>query len=100
MQIDIVRRLCRCRQHSTLIRVSCSGNKHSADLSINALRFRELKCTTLRQIYGMVLVTTPRVGIAERLLLLKISTTVGGAGKPAAAPRSAYGFGKYEWRRN
>jgi hypothetical protein len=48
----------------------------------------------------MVLVTTPRVGIAERLLLLKISTTVGGAGKPAAAPRSAYGFGKYEWRRN
>jgi hypothetical protein len=59
-----------------------------------------LECTTLRQIYGMVLVTTPRVGIAERLLLLKISTTVGGAGKPAAAPRSAYGFGKYEWRRN
>ena len=59
-----------------------------------------LECTTLRQIYGIVLVTTPRVGIAERLLLLKISTTVGGAGKPAAAPRSAYGFGKYEWRRN
>ena len=58
------------------------------------------ECTTLRQIYGIVLRQLPVWELSERLLLLKISTTVGGAGKPAAAPRSAYGFGKYEWRRN
>lgn len=39
MQIDIVCRLCRCRQHSTLTCISCSGNKHGADLSINAPRY-------------------------------------------------------------
>jgi hypothetical protein len=47
MQIDIVRGLCRCRQHSNLTCISCSGNKHGADLSINAPRFRGLEYTNL-----------------------------------------------------
>jgi hypothetical protein len=37
---------------------------------------------------------TPNVGIAERVQTLNISTTVGGAGQPALAPRPAYGYRK------
>lgn len=36
----------------------------------------------------------PAWGFAERLQLLKFSTTVGGAGQPAAAPRPTCGYGK------
>lgn len=36
----------------------------------------------------------PAWGFAERLQLLKFSTTVGGAGQPAAAPRPTCGLGK------